>query len=146
MGNKLKQNCLDCNIRLTTKNRVNNPHSRGWRLCKKCVNIRQRKHYQKPDRKKIHKKQQRIQCLRKRYGLTLEQYDLMFAEQSGKCFICDEIETQQLYGVVRRLAVDHNHKTNKVRKLLCHRCNRTLGSADDNINLLSEMIKYLKEN
>ena len=55
-------------------------------------------------------------------GVTIEDYDLMLAGQDGVCAICRNPPK------VRRLDVDHNHSTGRVRGLLCHRCNRTLAS------------------
>ena len=72
-----------------------------------------------------------------RYGLTIEKYDLMYAQQEGKCAICG------IYKEV--LDVDHCHKSNKVRKLLCNICNKGLGSFGDNIELMEKAISYLKE-
>jgi len=43
------------------------------------------------------------------------------------------------------LAIDHNHLTNKVRGLLCNKCNQGIGFFNDNVHLLSEAIKYLNE-
>jgi hypothetical protein len=41
-------------------------------------------------------------------------------------------------------AVDHSHKTNKVRDLLCTKCNTLLGAVDDNVEILEKAIKYLQ--
>jgi len=82
----------------------------------------------------------------RRYGITLEQYEQMQSDQQNKCFICQQEETASLVGVVRRLAVDHCHKTGKVRRLLCDKCNKVLGFANDDIERLERIIAYLKEN
>ena len=55
------------------------------------------------------------------YSMTLEQYDKMFEEQNGNCAICGLPE------LMRRLSVDHDHKTGVVRGLLCSSCNTKLG-------------------
>lgn len=60
--------------------------------------------------------------LKKKYGLTVEEYDQMLADQDGHCAICPVEPTP-----TKRLAVDHCHKTGKVRSLLCHTCNNHLG-------------------
>ena len=59
--------------------------------------------------------------LKARYGITLEDYEAMFARQGGCCVICGESG--------HKLVVDHNHETGKVRALLCHHCNTMIGSA-----------------
>jgi hypothetical protein len=55
---------------------------------------------------------------RKKYGITAEQRDQMAADQKGLCASCLE---------PRKLMVDHDHRTGKVRELLCGPCNRALG-------------------
>jgi len=55
-----------------------------------------------------------------RYGITTAQYDMMFALQDGKCVGCGRPPK------TRRLAVEHDHKTGRVRGLACHNCNRHL--------------------
>jgi hypothetical protein len=57
---------------------------------------------------------------RSRTGLSVEEYDAMLKAQGGGCAICGNPPK------TRRLDVDHDHKTGKVRGLLCHRCNRAL--------------------
>src|SRR5512137_1519538 len=61
---------------------------------------------------------QRGYKLKKRYGLTPEQYDVLFRKQKGVCAICGRPPPKR-----SRLAVDHNHKTAAIRGLLCHLCN-----------------------
>ena len=74
--------------------------------------------------------------LKKKYSLTLEQYDQMFEQQNGVCAICGLPELN------RRLAVDHNHKTGKIRGLLCIQCNVKL-CALENKKFAKEAKKYL---
>lgn len=77
--------------------------------------------------------------LKRRYGITLEEYEKMFAEQDGKCAICKGV-----CPTGRNLAVDHDHDTGKVRGLLCSRCNQGIGQLR-NIAILQSAITYLKE-
>lgn len=65
--------------------------------------------------------------LRRRYGLTIAQYDEMLAAQGGVCAICRQPETYARLGKIQRLAIDHDHETGMIRGLLCNRCNRRLG-------------------
>ena len=83
--------------------------------------------------------------LRRQYGITLEQYELMQEEQQNKCAICKQEETSKLKTVTRRLAVDHDHKTGKVRQLLCDRCNHLIGRAHEDITVLQNAIDYLRK-
>ena len=54
----------------------------------------------------------------RRYGIGIEEYDAMVAAQDGRCLICDR---------ERKLVVDHEHETGRVRGLLCITCNSQLG-------------------
>lgn len=69
--------------------------------------------------------QQRKRKLQQNYGLTLEQYEEMLAEQDGRCAICRKRPKGR-----KRLHVDHDHDTNDVRALLCVRCNTQLGTVE----------------
>src|SRR5882757_2270699 len=63
--------------------------------------------------------------LKKNYGITPEQYDEMLASQKGGCAIC------KTKNVSTFLCVDHDHRTNVVRGLLCHPCNTGIGMLQD---------------
>jgi len=76
------------------------------------------------------------------YGITLEDYDRMFAEQRGVCKICGA--DQKGTAGQQRLAVDHCHATGKVRGLLCVSCNTMLGKIETNPSLLDNIKEYLK--
>lgn len=78
---------------------------------------------------------------RQRYGLLQFEFDLMMKNQGNKCALCYE-EFGLIYS--QRPTVDHDHKTNKVRGILCDRCNRLLGGVNDDIKLLELAIEYLK--
>lgn len=75
-----------------------------------------------------------------RYGITLEQYIEMVAEQNGVCAICKKPETARN---TTRLSIDHCHATGKVRGLLCQQCNKMLGMGKDNPETLQAAINYL---
>jgi len=64
---------------------------------------------------------QRTHNLRLHYNITPEEYDALFAQQEGKCKLCHQPPKEG-----KKLFVDHNHKTGKVRGLLCHKCNQGL--------------------
>jgi len=77
-----------------------------------------------------------------RYGITMEDYKNFYNSQNGVCAICLKTET----GKKRFLSVDHCHKTDKVRGLLCDKCNNMLGRAEDNPMVLMSASLYLEEN
>lgn len=77
------------------------------------------------------------------YGITREEFLLMMERQMGVCAICKRPETvRDQKGRIRDLAIDHNHKTGKVRGLLCFRCNTTLGLIESS-DFISEAMNYL---
>lgn len=70
----------------------------------------------------------------------------MLREQNYKCAICGQ--EISLFGSSQKLIahVDHDHKTGKVRGLLCKECNTGLGKFRDNIEYLLSAVSYLKKN
>lgn len=76
-------------------------------------------------------------------------YEEMLKTQNGLCKICSKPETMLSNGktrVVKKLAIDHDHDTKKIRGLLCHRCNTGIGGFYESIELLQSAIDYLKQN
>lgn len=90
------------------------------------------------DRNKDHRS--RIEWLRllRDYGLTEDQYDSVFKAQRGLCAICCKPEQK------RRLAVDHDHKTGRVRGLLCWWCNNKLLAARNTALMFRRAADYLE--
>jgi len=93
----------------------------------------------KDNHKEQIKKQTRLQKIRYHYGVTPEEYTKMFNKQNGKCAICGRHQSE----LTRSLCVDHNHKTGKIRGLLCNRCNLALSNINEDINLLKPIKNYL---
>lgn len=81
--------------------------------------------------------------MKNKYGITLEQYNEMLERQNGVCAICEQDETRTARGIIRSLAVDHDHETGEVRGLLCASCNQILGFARDNPEVLRSAATYL---
>jgi hypothetical protein len=70
----------------------------------------------------------------------------MKQEQDNKCFLCgSEGFLMDKNKHVEKLAVDHCHETGKVRKLLCHNCNRALGLFKDNHDVIRKAADYVEE-
>jgi hypothetical protein len=78
--------------------------------------------------------------LKRKHGMTKEDYNKRLKDQKGVCAICGNGNKQK-----RRLCVDHCHKTGKIRGLLCVDCSVALGNVNDDIKILNKMIKYLKK-
>jgi hypothetical protein len=77
---------------------------------------------------------------KKRYGLTVEQKQAMIDGQDGKCAICESnLET------THNVCVDHCHTTNKVRGILCRKCNLGIGHLNDSIDILKSAQAYLEK-
>jgi hypothetical protein len=82
--------------------------------------------------------------LQKAYGISRETLIRMQLEQDNRCYICGLPETATRNGVVRRLTIDHNHRTGKVRHLLCSACNLLIGQCHENPLLLEKAAAYLR--
>lgn len=104
-----------------------------------------RENHNKTVRKYRKTKKGRSANYQRKFGITLEDYDKMLDEQKGICAICKKPESViTKYGLVRRLAVDHNHKTGKVRALLCTKCNAYVGMFE-NEQHVGKVKEYLKK-
>lgn len=79
--------------------------------------------------------------IKARYGLTLEEFEEILELQGGVCAICKQPEKDRYK---RRLCVDHDHETGKVRGLLCHMCNTALGKFSDDPDRLDAAAAYLR--
>lgn len=80
--------------------------------------------------------------LKIKYGITLDEYEKLFTEQKGCCKIC-KTKNPGRKGV-KRFAVDHCHKTNKIRGLLCMSCNTAIGLLNENPILFDSAKRYLQ--
>lgn len=80
----------------------------------------------------------------KKYGLTNEQYEAMKSKTGNKCYICNKPPKS------KALHIDHNHKSGKVRGLLCYVCNRRLigklGDRPDAVSLFNAAALYIAKN
>lgn len=74
--------------------------------------------------------------LRRQYGISKLEYENLLNAQDGKCAICS--------CAPKRFHVDHNHKTRKLRGLLCSNCNRGIGHLQDNPEVLRKAVEYLE--
>lgn len=79
-------------------------------------------------------------CIQKKFGITKEEYARLLKKQKGCCAVCKRPPT----GRFKRLAVDHCHKTKKIRGLLCSGCNRAMGYLGDSPQTLQRAVNYLR--
>ncbi len=77
--------------------------------------------------------------LKKMFGISLDEYEAMLVSQGGVCAICGGVQKAGA-----SLCVDHCHVTERIRGLLCHRCNRAIGFFEDNKDLLTRAVSYLR--
>jgi len=126
---KIRTHCKTCNAELTVMNSLYNGVHR-YSHCKTCNRIRVNKRAEaNPDGyRRIH--------LKNTFGITLEEYEILLKLQDGKCAICGGTD-------LRNLAVDHNHKTNQIRGLLCMKCNVTIGNINEDLDHLEKIRNYL---
>ena len=104
------------------------------------LSIAQRVWYQK------NKDKHKDFVLKRKFGITLDEYNQLLKEQGDVCAICGRKERYKHHqnGEIKKLSVDHDHKTGKVRGLVCTNCNAVLGYAQDNLLILIKGVKYLK--
>ncbi len=72
--------------------------------------------------------------IKTKYGLTQEQYQQMIMKANNKCEICQK---------ECKFCIDHDHKTGKVRGLLCDKCNKGIGYFEDSVKKLNSARQYL---
>ena len=106
----------------------------------KCIDCNKKLHRRYYERTyKARRDKYRAVQYKNSYGLTIAEYDELLVRQDGKCAIC------KLPPDKKRLCIDHDHKTGKVRGLLCDRCNLLLGRVYDDCSILSSAIEYLNQ-
>lgn len=72
-----------------------------------------------------------------RYGITLDEYEAMEVAQNGCCASCGDAKKPG-----RKLDIDHDHKTGRVRGLLCGKCNRAFGMLNDDPERVMALVAY----
>jgi ribosomal protein L37AE/L43A len=148
--------CRKCGLALTNNNWWVSRKNAGDYICDICYKNQQKVRYannvnkrRSAARKDYHKNKIKFENRRlmRLFNISLEQYNEMNKEQGGVCAICgNSFAGGNQYGKVK-LHVDHNHITNKVRGLLCYRCNTATGSLlvdSMGIELLCSAISYLR--
>jgi len=111
--------CLDC------QQRVKREKQKRWEI-------------RYPERSRRSDRQAQLKRL---YDMTLEDHDRLLEQQGGSCAGCGATEfNSKSY----HLAVDHDHETGEIRGLLCLKCNRILGLAQDDPELLRRLANYLE--
>jgi hypothetical protein len=112
-------------------------------LHKEEILIRDRKAKQKKLQNGQYSKYQVAKHRKRKFGIDQKQYDAMVLLQDNKCAICKQPEVAIRSGKLKSLAVDHCHRTGRIRGLLCQACNTMLGKSRDSIRILEAAIAYL---
>lgn len=153
-----KNKCLDCQCRVDT----------GTKRCESCHNkykeatLEERNKKTKEYRKKWYQNnkekvkeqtKKRYQSLdfnyrqkytiKYKYGIGLIEYETLVKKNNGCCAICGR-EQENGAKHYKKLYIDHDHTTRKIRGIICNDCNRGLGGFKDNIQFLQNAIKYLE--
>ena len=76
--------------------------------------------------------------LKNTYKISIEEYEQKLKEQNYSCVICNRHRDE----FKRNLSVDHDHKTGKVRSLLCIICNSNVAIVEDKLEMIQ---KYLNK-
>lgn len=117
-------------------------YGRNSLQCRSCRN---------EERKVAHTPQQyrREWHMRKKYGLSPEEFDAWWVVCRGKCMICRQnmrLPTLTRGQALDVVAIDHDHATNEFRGLLCNGCNKGIGLFRENVVALRQAVTYLGAN
>ncbi len=138
---ELERRCTKCKkVKLLTKftKRSDRPSGKAcW--CKGCLNEWRRK--DKEGRKEHYERYEFQRSLKRYYGITVDHYERMLAQQKGRCACCGQHQSM----FKRRLHVDHCHETGEIRGLLCTQCNPGIGYLQHSIPRLKKAILYLSK-
>lgn len=120
--------CANCGEKSTGEGFFYGVFGKSTFFCKKCGEDRIRR-----------------TTIKSRYKITEEEYEKKLEKQEGVCEICGGVNKEGKNGKRRRLSIDHDHKTGKIRGLLCNNCNFGIGFFCDNIKNMERAIEYLKK-
>jgi len=127
--------CTICKLHLPKSKFTDSQFESRYSRCKDCQLNENNRVYE------IRKKEN----LKRKFGLTVDDYNNKLKEQNYVCEICKNPETVVHFRSLRpmRLSVDHNHNNGKIRGLLCLSCNQLIGHAKESKSRLQESINYL---
>ncbi len=140
MRDGYRNDCKACNLAAKAARYRTNPEparerTRRWRLDNPERYAEALAKYRGSESKRI---SNRRSHLKRKYGISLEEYDAMLASQGGGCGICGKEPSARI-----SLHVDHDHRTGRIRGLLCFVCNSSLGDLDDP-DLLRAALRYIE--
>jgi Recombination endonuclease VII len=135
-----RSDCIPCNVaakraRTALDPEANRARARRWKRENPDRARAKQREYIASGRKQIWDRQSH---LKRKYGITIADYDRMFEAQNGVCAICGQPRPEE-----RTLHVDHDHETGVIRGLLCFRCNNALGDFREEYELFQRAANYL---
>ena len=136
----LRGDCIPCNLAAKAERHRMNPEpararTQRWREDNPERQAANRRAFIASGGKRL---ADRRSHLKRKYGMTIEQYDAMLLAQGGGCFICGRPPREDI-----SLHVDHDHSTGKVRGILCFCCNNALADFQEDADLLKKAVAYL---
>jgi hypothetical protein len=139
INNKEYKKCNLCNLDklLESYNKCDLKKSKIRGECKEC----QRNTRKKYSINNYNPQKEYLRKATQMYKITEKEYTSLYKKSNGCCFVCKIPENN----FKRRLHLDHDHLTGKVRGLLCKNCNNALGNVKDSKEILKRLIEYLGE-
>ena len=135
-----RNDCKACNLAAKAARHAANPEpgrerAKRWNRENPERYAQRMAEYRESGKKKV---ADRKSHLKRTFGLTVEQYEVMLAAQGGVCAICERPPRDDI-----SLHVDHDHRTGVVRGLLCFRCNNAIGDLDEHVDTVQAAHDYL---
>jgi len=138
----LRSDCKDCN-RIEHQKWVENNRDKTRESSRKFAKENRDKAKKKLEKwRKKNPEKVKDYRLKKRYGITIDQYNDTLEKQNHCCYICKKHKSE----FDKPFGVDHCHTTGKVRGLLCGKCNRAIGLLEDNKDIINSAKEYLEKN
>ena len=128
----VNRTCVTCGVSFDTQ--VKTVARGGGLFCCKSCNPAFKARFTKSEKARRYN-------LKSNYDVTTEWFAEETRKRDGKCDVCGGVD----YGKHGKLYVDHDHKSGKVRGLLCNHCNWGLGHFKDETQLLAAAIAYLEK-
>lgn len=138
------KSCKKLRNRTSFHNKIDGKYGKDY-YCKKCRYKKEKESVKRTSRQNSTKNRfLNWKCsIKLLYKLTPEEYFEVLKKQGGGCGICAS-QVNILNPKKMFLAIDHCHKTGKIRGILCDRCNMLIGSVKDSTAILEKSIEYLR--
>jgi hypothetical protein len=134
---------LACNQRWRANNKEKSREaSDNWRQNNKARHNETRAKWRariKAENPELVTQQNRKWALKKVFGMTVEEFEMLLAEQNGGCAICGGPPVAGK----KNLSVDHDHETGANRGLLCGLCNFALCRVEQDAGWGEKALRYL---